>query len=140
LDLLQRFFEVGLGHEEAWEVSAYDEVVDVFDEFFDAWIELIEIGDDRDAGGARPCGGESCGGSVVAVDVKGPGVGDPFAVEIGGLKDEALVPSAEDGSLAAGVDEDQGLRTGGACGCDELCLDACMREGFAMKRGGCVIA
>jgi len=140
LDFFQRFFEARLGHETAWEVSAYDEVVDVCDEFFDAWIELIEIGNHRDVGGAGPCGCESCGGGVVAVDVKGSSVDDPFLVKIGRLKDETLVASAEDGSLAACIDEDEGLRAGGTCGCDELCLNTCMSEGFAMERCGCVIA
>lgn len=140
LNLLQRLFEIGLGHETAGEVSADDEVVDVFDEFFDARIEFIEIGDDWDAGGASPRGCKSCGGGVVAIDVKCPSIHDPFLGEIGRLKDEALVASAEDGSFAACVDEDQGLRARGAWDRDELSFNACMSEGFAVERGGRVIA
>ena len=140
LHLLEGSFEVGLGHEAAGEVAAGDEVVDVFEEGFDAGIELVEVGDDGDACFACPGGGESGGGGVVAVDVEGAGVDDPFALEVGGLKDEALVAAAEDGALAAGVDEDEGLRAGAALDGDDLRLDSGAGEGVAVELGCGVVA
>ncbi len=94
MDGLQGFFEVWLSHEAGREVAADDEVVDVFDEVFDAGVELVEVGDDGDSGFAGPSCCEGCGGGVVAIDVEGPGVDDPVAVEVGGLEDEALVAAA----------------------------------------------
>ena len=140
LHLAEGFLEVGFGHEAAGEVAADDEVVDFLEEVFDAWVELVEVGDDGDAGFACPGGGEGCGGGVVAVDVEGAGVDDPIAVEVGGLEDESLVAAAEDGAFAAGVDEDEGLGAGAAGDCDELGLDAGVGEGFAVEGGGCVVA
>ncbi len=78
--LAEGLLEVGLGGEARGEVAADDEVVDVGDEIFDVGVELVEVGDDGDAGGAGPGGGEDGGFSVVAVDVEGAGVGDPFAL------------------------------------------------------------
>ena len=76
----------------------------------------------------------------MAVDVKGAGVGDPFALEIAGVEDDALVATAEDGALSLGVDEDEGLGAGDSGGGDDVGFDAGMREGFAMESGGEIVA
>ncbi len=138
--LAEGFFEVGLAHEAGGEVAADDEVVDVGEEVFDVGVELVEVGDDGDSGGAGPGGGEGGGGGVVAVDVEGAGVDDPVAVEIGGVEGEAFVAAAEDGALAFGVDEDEGLGAGSAGDGDDAGFDAGVGEGFAMEGGGEVVA
>lgn len=139
LHQLEGFFEVGLGHETAGEVSTDDEVVDVLEEFFDAGVDLVEVGDDGNVGFAGPAGCESCCGGVVAVDVEGAGVDDPVSVEFGGLEDETLVAAAEDGALAAAVDQDE--RLGADAGdSNDLGLDAGAGEGFAVESGGVVVA
>ncbi len=96
------------------------------------------------AGFAGPAGGEGGGGGVVAVDVEGAGVDDPVALEVGGLEDEAFVAAAEDGALAFGVDEDEGLGARGAGDGDDAGVDtgigAGVVEGFAMEGGGEVVA
>ena len=133
-------FEIGLASEASGEVAADDEVVDVFDEVFDAGIDFVEVGDDGDACGAGPACGEGGGGGFVAIDVKGAGVDDPVAIEIGGLEEEALVAAAEDGALAAAINEDEGLRAGGIRDGDEAGVDAGADECAAMQRGGIVVA
>ena len=138
--LAEGLFEVGLGGEAGGKVAADDEVVDVGEEGFDVGVEFVEVGDDGDVGFAGPGGGEDGGFGVVAVDVEGAGVGDPFAMEIGGVEDEALVAAAEDGALALGVDEDEGLGAGDAGDGDDAGFDAGVGEGFAMEGGGEVVA
>ena len=119
---------------------ADDEVVDVGEEVVDAGVDLIEVGDDGDSGFAGPGCGEGGGGGIVAVDVEGAGVDNPVAVEIGGLEDETFVAAAEDGALAFGVDEDEGLGAGSAGDGDDVGLNSIVGEGFAMEGGGEVIA
>ena len=131
--------EIGLEHEAAGEVAADDEVIDVFEEEVDAGIDLVEVGDDGDSGGAGPACGEGGGGGVVAVHVEGAGVFDPFALKVRGLEDEAFVATAEDSSLAGGVDEDEGVGAGSAGNGGDAGLDAGVAEGFAMKGGGYIV-
>jgi hypothetical protein len=140
--LAESFFEIGLGHEARGKVTAHDEVVDVGEEIFDTGVEFVEVGDDGNARFAGPGRGESRGGGVVSVDVEGPSVGDPFAVEVGGAEAEASfgVAAYENGSLALGVDENEGLRADCAGHGDNASFDAGVREGFAMKSGGEVVA
>ena len=78
--------------------------------------------------------------SVVAVDVESAGVCNPFALKIGGVEDDALVATAEDGALALGVDEDEGLGAGDSGSGDDVGFDAGVREGFAVEGGGEVVA
>jgi len=142
--LAEGLFEIGLGCETRGKVAGHDEVVDVGDECFDVRVELIEIGDDGDAGFTGPGGGEDGGFGVVSVDMEGAGVDDPLAVEIGGVEGETFVAADEDGALALGVDEDEGLRAGGAGDGDDASVDtgfgAGMGEGFAMEGAGEVVA
>ncbi len=140
MHLAESLFEVGFGGEAGGKVAADDEVVDVSEEGFDVGVEFVEVGDDGDVGFAGPGGGQDGGFGVVAVDVEGAGVGDPFAMEVGGVEDDALVAAAEDGALALGVDEDEGLGAGDAGGSDDVGFDAGVREGFAMEGGGEVVA
>ena len=140
LHLEEGLFEVRLGHEAAGKVTAGDEEVDIAEKIFDAGIELVEVGDDRDAGGAGPGRGDRGGGGVVAIDVESAGGNDPVAVEIGGLQDEAIVAPAEDGAFAAAIDEDDGLSAGAAGNGEDARFDAGMGEGVAMDGGGVVFA
>src|SRR3981189_3751356 len=135
-------FEGGLGQEAGGKVAGDDEVVDVGDEGFDVWVELVEIGYDGDVGGAGPGGGEDGGFGVVAVDVEGSGVDDPVAVEVGRVEGETgfRIAANEDGALALGVDEDEGLGAGSAWDGDDAGLNAGVREGFSMEGGGEVVA
>ena len=140
--LLKCAFEVGLLHETGGEVAGDDGVVDVGEELFDAGVELVEVGDDGDIGLAGPASGLGGGGGVVAVDVEGAGVDDPLALEVGGLEDEAGfgVAADEDGALAFGVDEDEGLGAGCSGDGDDTGFDAGVGEGLAMKGGGEIVA
>jgi hypothetical protein len=140
--LAESLFEVGLGHEARGKVATDDAVVDFGEEIFDVGIELVEIGDDRDVGFAGPGGGENGGFGVVAVKVESAGVDDPLAIEVGGMEGETVVAAAEDGALALGVDEDEGLGAGGAGNGDDAGVDAgaSVREGFAVESGGEVVA
>ncbi len=124
LHFSERLFEAGLGGEAGGKVAGDDEVVDVGEEGFDVGVELVEVGDDGDAGFAGPGGGEDGGFGVVAVDVEGAGVDDPFAVEVGGVEGETFVAADEDGAFALGVDEDDGLSAGGAGDGDDAGFDA----------------
>ena len=76
----------------------------------------------------------------MAVDVEGAGVGDPLALKIGRVEDDALVATAEDGALSLVVDEDEGLGAGDSGGGDDVSFDAGVGEGFAMESGGEVVA
>ena len=138
--LAEGLLEVGLGGEAGGKVAADDEVVDVGDEGFDVGVEFVEVGDDGDVGFAGPGGGEDGGFGVVAVDVEGAGVGDPFALKIGRVEGEAFVATAEDGALALVVDEDEGLGAGDAGDGDDVGFDTGVGEGFAMESGGEVVA
>ena len=140
--LFEGAFEVGLLHETGGEVAGDDGVVDVGEELFDAGVELVEVGDDGDIGLAGPASGLGGGGGVVAVDVEGAGVDDPLALEVGGLEDEAGfgVAADEDGALAFGVDEDEGLGAGCSGDGDDTGFDAGVGEGLAMKGGGEIVA
>ena len=84
--------------------------------------------------------GKGCGSGVVAVEVKCASVDDPFAIEFLRLQDEAVVAAAEDGALAAFVDEDERLRAGSAGDGDEAGLDAGVGEGLAVEGGGGIVA
>src|SRR5271170_1625008 len=72
--------------------------------------------------------------------MEGAGVGDPFALKVCRVEDDALVAAAEDGALALGVDEDEGLGAGNSGSCDDVGFDAGVGEGFAMKCSGEVVA
>jgi hypothetical protein len=72
--------------------------------------------------------------------MQGSGIHDPLAIEVCGLKQQAFIATAKDGSLAVRVDQDEGLGAyASGDGCD-LGLYARAGEGFAMKPGGIVIA
>jgi hypothetical protein len=132
--------EVGFGGEASGKVAADDEVVDVSEEIVDVGVEFIEVGDDRNVGGASPGGGEDGGFGIVAVDMEGAGVDDPLALQVGGMEGDAFVAAAEDGALASGVDEDEGLGADSAGNCNDASVDTSVREGFAVEGGGEVVA
>ena len=142
LHFAKSLFEIGLGCEARGKVAADDEVVDVADEVFDLGIELVEVGDDGNAGFTGPSGGADCGFCVVAIDVESAGVGDPFPVEISGAEGEAGIKIApdEDSAFALGIDEDQGLRAGSSGDGDDTSFDTGVGEGFAMEGGGEIVA
>jgi len=140
LHAAQGFVEVVLSHQAQRKIAAHDQVIDVLDEIFDAGIDIVEIGDNRDVGDAGPVGGEGGCGRVEAVDVKSAGVHDPIAIEVGGLKSKAFIAPAEHGALAICVNQDEGLRTERAGDGDKLSFNAGAREGVAMKAGGVIVA
>ena len=72
-DSRKRFAQVGLAGDAAGDVAAGDEKVDQREKSVDARVEVIEVGDNRNARGARPTGGDGCGCGVVAVEMKCPG-------------------------------------------------------------------
>src|SRR6202007_90865 len=54
----ERFAQVGFAGDAAGNVAAGDEVIDQREKGVDAGVEFVEIGDDGDACGARPSGGD----------------------------------------------------------------------------------
>ena len=143
LHLAESLFEIGLGCEARGEVAADDEVVDVTNEILDVGVEFVEVRDDGDVGFARPGGGQDGGFGVVTVDVKGTGVSDPIAIEIGGTEAKTVISADQDGAFALGIDEDQRLSAGGAGNSDNPGVDtgvgSGMREGFAVEGGGKIV-
>ena len=136
----QGVFEVRFPGDLQRKIPADDEVVDIFEKFFDAGICLVEVGNNEHTRFSRPaCGlNGSCG--VVSIDVKGSGVYDPFAVEFRGTQYKAFIAAAKDSALAGGVDDDERLRAGAAGDRNKLRLHACMGELAAMEFGGLVVA
>ena len=78
-------------HKLAGNITAADQIVDIFKQRFDAGIEFIQVGDDRNFGGARPSGGLGGSRGVVAVKVKCARVDDPIALQFFRAKGEAVV-------------------------------------------------
>ena len=142
LHLAKSLLEIGFGCEARRKVAADDEVVDVADEVFDVGIELVEVRDDGNAGFAGPSGGEDGGLSVVAIDVESSRIGDPFTIEISGAESEAAVKIAadEDSTFALGIDEDEGLWAGPSGDGDNASFDTGVGKGFAVERGGEIVA
>ena len=136
----ERLAQIVICHQPAGDVSAGDEVVDVFDERFHARIKIIEVGDDGDAGCARPACGYGCGGGVVPIQVKNACAGDPFALEFFGVKSEARVAFPEDGAFARVVNENESLLAGAAGGGEEMRLNAETRKFGAVNFGGVIVA
>ena len=116
MHLAERGLQIGFAGQAEGKVVVDDEEVNVLEEFVNAFVGVVEVGGDEHAGLAGPAGGERGGGGVVAVDVKGAGVDDPFALELRRLEGEALVAAAEDGALAGAIEEDE--RAGAGCGGD----------------------
>src|SRR5579859_924454 len=128
---------VGRG-ELAGNVAAGDEVVDVEQKRFDAGIEFVEVGDDRNACGAGPSGGLRGGGGVVAVKMKCAGADDPVAQEFLGTQSEAMIAPPEDGALAGIVDENESLLAGAIGRSEEMRFDPESRKFRGVERGGAV--
>src|SRR5215469_3305588 len=93
------------GRELAGNIAAGNQIVDVFQQRFDARIEFVQVGDDRNAGSARPSGRLGGRGGVVAVEVKRARVNDPIALKFFRAQSEALVAPPQDGALARIVDQ-----------------------------------
>ncbi len=70
----ERFAQVGFARDAAGNVAAGDEEIDQREEGVDSRVEFVEVGDDGNACGARPAGGDGCGGGVVTVEVECVGV------------------------------------------------------------------
>ena len=98
--------EIGFVHQAAGEILAHDQIVDVGDEFLDAGIGVIQIGDDGNVRQHAPSGGLRGRGGVVAIDVQHASIHDPFAAKIGGLKNHLFVALTDDRALAGSIDED----------------------------------
>ncbi len=114
--------------------------VDALQEGFHAGVEFIYVGDDGNAGGARPARGRNCCGGIVSIDVKGAGIDDPISVEFLGAQSQAVVAFPENGAFTGVIDEDEGLLAG-AIGCgEEMSLDAVARKFGAVQFGGAVVA
>ena len=120
-----------LAGDQAGEIAADDEVVDVFEQLFDAGISLVEVGNDDDAGFAGPAGGKGGGSGVVAVDVERAGVDDPFAVEVTGAGESGARRDGRAQCARRSVHEDERLRAAAAGHGDKLRLDT----GAAKIRG-----
>ena len=133
-------FEIAFAGETCGEVAADDQVVNVRNQVFNAGIYFIEIGDDGNAGRAGPGSGLGCCCSFKSVDMQGPRIHDPGAIEVGGLEQEALIATAENGAFAAVIDEDERLRTGGIGHGDQARIHAGAGKLFAMETGPVVVA
>ena len=140
LHLAERGLQVGFAGQTEGEVVVDDEEVDVLEEFINAVVGVVEVGGDEHAGLAGPAGGERGSGGVVAVDVKGAGVDDPFALELRGLEGEALVAAAEDGALAGAVEEDERAGAGRGGDVDEVGFGAGAEKLLRVEAGCLVVA
>src|SRR6267154_1756239 len=136
----QGFFQVRLFREATGDISAGDEVVDALQEGFHAGVEFIYVGDDGNAGGARPARGDRCGGGIVSIDVQGARMDDPIAPEFFGTERQAVVALPENSAFAGIVDKDKSLLAGTAGGDEEMSLDAVPRKFGAVQFGGAVVA
>jgi len=140
---VEQFFERGLkvrlAHMLGGEVAADDDVVHILKQGFNAGITVVEVGDDGDAGCAGPLGRKSAGCGIEPVDVEHAGRGNPFALQIFRMKDHSLVALTEHGAFAF-IDHDEILQTACARDGDDLGVDTCVGEGFAVKAGAVVFA
>jgi len=135
----ERFTQVIFGSEAARNISAGDEVVDVLQKRFTPGIEVVEIGNDGNACGARPACGGCCGDSVMAVQVKRARVDNPIALKFFGAQGEAIVAFPEDRALAGVINEDESLLARAARGGNEVRFDAAAKKFFAMQRSGTIV-
>src|SRR5260370_26065459 len=78
----QGFFQVRLFREATGDISAGDEVVDALQEGFHAGVEFIYVGDDGNAGGARPVRGDRCSGGILSIHVTGACLHHPFLPDV----------------------------------------------------------
>src|SRR5437899_3024020 len=121
-------------HKLAGNITAADQIVDIFKQRFDAGIEFIQVGDDRNFGGARPSGGLGGSRGVVAVKVKRARVDDPIALQFFRAKGEAVVAPPQDGALARIVHKDEGLLTGAIRRGEQMRFNAEAREFRSVQR------
>ena len=70
-------FKVALAGEARGKVAADDKIVDIVNQVSDAGIELVEIGNDGDAGGACPARGHCGCGGFKSVHMQGTRIHDP---------------------------------------------------------------
>src|SRR6266702_1811292 len=87
LNFVQSPFQIALRHQAARKVPAYDEIVDVLDEFFNARIYLVQVCDDWNACGAGPSCRESRRGGVVSIHMQSARVQYPLTIQLFGLED-----------------------------------------------------
>ncbi len=103
-------------------------------------LNLVDIGDDGDAGFACPACGLCRSVGIVSIDVQRACIDDPFALQVLRLQDEAFIAPSQHRAFAAGVDQDQRLRTSAALHGDQLGFDAGVQKLFAMKGRSCIVA
>src|SRR5213082_1447894 len=121
-------------------ISAADQIVDIFKQRFDAGIEFIQVGDDRNFGGARPSGGLGGSRGVVAVKVKCARVDDPIALQFFRAKGEAVVAPPQDGALARIVHKEECLLTVAIRRGEQMRFNAEAREFRSVPRSRAVPA
>lgn len=136
----ERFLQIIRRRELARNVAAGDEVIHVGQKRFDARIQLVEVGDDRNAGGARPSRGLGGGCRVVAVKMKRARSGDPVALKLFGAEREAMVTPPKHGALAGVVNKNERLLARAFGGSEKMRLDAEARKFRGVERGRAVSA
>jgi hypothetical protein len=120
-------------------ITAGDEVIDFLQQCFYTRVEVVEVGDYRDAGIAGPSCRDRGGGCIVAIHVERSGVDDPFAVEFFRPQGQSIVALPQDGTLSSVVDQDNCLLAGASRGGDEMGLDAETIKLGAVNGAGCVV-
>ena len=137
---LKRLRQRGGSCEALGKIAADDGVIGESQQIVEIGINLVEVGDDRDACRARPLRGLNSRGRVVAIQMQKTSAGDPFAAQLTGMKVLARITMPKHGALTVLVEEDNALsamaiRHGGAMG-----FDAKASKFRPMNRGSGVIS
>src|SRR5712692_7435887 len=135
----QRLPQIRFFHQPPRDIPAGDEVVHALQEYRHAGVNIVHVGDDRNADGASPTRRCSCSGCIVPIDVKGAGVHDPVLLEFFSAQSQALVPFPKDGAFAGVIHENESLLAGTTGSHEEMSFDAEARKFGAMERCGAVV-
>src|SRR5579864_699938 len=102
---------------------------------------MIEIGYNRDAGGAGPGSGNARGCGIVPIDVQKPRGGDPPSLEKSWRHGQPRVTPPGDGALSGtGVNQDEGHLAQRSRRLHEIAMDTGAAEFASMQVRGVVVS
>ena len=140
LHLAQGFAQVRLRHQAARKVSADDQVINLFNQLFHAGIEIVQIGNHRNAGGTGPASSLKRCGRIVTINVQQARIHNPLALQVARLQRNPPIAPAQHGAFAHAVHQNQRLRAGASRSGNDLRLDPRARKFLAMQQGRVVLA
>ena len=124
----------------AGKIAADNQEVDIRKQRVDSRVSFVEVGNDGNAGGARPLCGLGSRRGVVTIYEQSASIDDPFALEFTRLKREPLVAVSDSSAFAFGVNQDERLLASATWNRDEPCVDACAVELIAVNLCGGVVS